>query len=147
MTLELGTARTMRLCQKRGLHMQTNNELPIVCDLSVFTAEQRAAHLNLTRRVFIDWASRHETLDDGIAIIIEGNEERFLEVARWASEEHQCCAWLTFSVAIHPFATGTNGRIELRLTSSSDQGMAFIGGALGQMLAAEPASGEQRKAG
>ena len=114
--------------------------MPIVCDLSVFTPEQRTAHLSLTRNVFMDWATRHESLGDGILIVIEGDEARFLEVARWASEEHQCCAWLTFAVTIAPFVTGTSGRIELKLTSRSSQGIALIGGALGQMIAAEPAS-------
>ena len=122
-------------------------DLPIVCDLSVFTQDQRKAHLDLTRKVFVEWADRHEYIDSGIMISISGNEETFLETARWASEEHLCCAWLTFSVTIATFPAKTSGRIELRLTSSSAAGVAFIGASLGQMIAQGDIAADIRRAG
>lgn len=128
--------------------MSTNPAaLPVVCDLSVFSPEQRKAHIELTQRVFMDWATRHESIEDGLLIVVEGDEARFLEVARWASEEHQCCAWLTFTVTITSFPHGTAGRIELRLTSATDEGQAFVGAAIGQLLAQGIGNAEQRKAG
>jgi hypothetical protein len=74
--------------------------LPVVCDPLVFSKDQQLAHLELARDVLLRWPRSRTDLPDAYQFIYEGEEERFLTIARWAAAEHRCCAWASYAVEI-----------------------------------------------
>lgn len=100
-------------------------EIPLACDPLVFSKEQRVEHHALARNVFLNWPTKKQELPDGYLLHYEGDEALFLNLAQWASSEHSCCAWATFSLEMEPFAHGTAGAIRLRMTGGAE-GKAMI---------------------
>jgi hypothetical protein len=103
------------------------SEIPIACNLQVFSTEERGEHLALGMEVLFRLPTRMEELPDGFLFRYEGNEDLFLRIARFARNEHRCCPWAAFTVEMEPFAEGGAGAIRLR----------YIGGARGKPMLAE----------
>jgi hypothetical protein len=101
------------------------SEIPIACSPMVFPRERRAAHLALAIDAIVRWPRSKQELPDGFLFEYEGNEERFLELARWASAEHRCCPWAGYSVEMGPFSGDTPGMIRMRVRGT-DEGKAFL---------------------
>jgi len=99
--------------------------IPLACDPFVFSKEQRTEHHTLAKNVFLRWPIERQELPDGYLLHYQGDEALFLDLARWASSEHSCCAWATFSIEMEPFAHGTAGAIRLRMTGGAE-GKAMI---------------------
>jgi hypothetical protein len=95
-------------------------DIPIACDPLVFSKDQRTEHHELSRNVIVRWPSKTEELEDGYLFHYEGNEERFLAIARWASSEHRCCAWASFAIEMDPFSKDQPGTIRLRLRGGAE---------------------------
>jgi hypothetical protein len=96
------------------------NEIPFACDPFVFSKDQRTEHHALAKNVFVHWPTKREELSDGYLLHYQGDEALFLNLAKWASSEHSCCAWATFSIEMQPFAHGTAGGIRLRMTGGAE---------------------------
>jgi hypothetical protein len=102
-------------------------EIPVACDPRVFSREQRAQHLDLSTDALVRWPRSRSELPDGYLFQYEGDEERFVALARWAAAEHQCCPWAAYSVQMGAFAGG-RGAIEVRVTATSE-GKEFLAAA------------------
>jgi hypothetical protein len=100
-------------------------EVPLACDPLVFSKTQRTEHHALATNVFLRWPTKRQELPDGYLLHYEGDEALFLNLAKWASSEHSCCAWAAFSLEMEPFAHGTRGAIRLRMTGGAE-GKAMI---------------------
>ena len=109
--------------------------IPIACDPRVFTKEERIAHVELASNVLLRWPKHRQELDDGYLFEYEGDEQLFLDVARWAASEHRCCPWATFSLQMLPFAQGDSGKLVFRYQGGSE-GKAVLDAAL-QLFASE----------
>jgi hypothetical protein len=101
------------------------SQIPIACIPAVFTREERAAHLELSFDAIVRWPLRRQELPDGHLFEYEGNEERFLALARWAAGEHRCCPWASYSVEMAPFAGPKPGTLRVRVRAT-DEGTAFL---------------------
>jgi len=101
--------------------------LALACDPLVFTKDERVDHHALAENVFLRWPTKKQELPDGYLLHYEGDEVLFASLAKWASSEHRCCSWASFSLEMDPFAHGTKGSIRLRMT----------GGQAGKALIAE----------
>jgi len=102
--------------------------VPVACDPRVFTRAERAEHLALCVDVLVRWPKRRIELDDGYLFEFEGDEERFLVLARWAAAEHRCCPWGSYSVEMGPFAAGARGEIRVKVRSTRE-GKEFLAAA------------------
>lgn len=100
-------------------------DLPIVCDLSVFTADERKHHeatsMDVTRK-----AKRIIELEDGFAFHHNYSETRFVDFAKWMTRENRCCPFFTFELVIEPFASGRE--IIVRLKGSPEAKQTLKGG-------------------
>jgi hypothetical protein len=105
------------------------NDIPVACDPLVFTKEERLAHLALAKDLLVRWPQRKEELEDGFLFHYEGDEDRFLALARWAADEHRCCPWGTYAVEAGPSVEGRPGALKLRW-GGSREGKAFLADAL-----------------
>jgi len=102
--------------------------VPVACDPRVFTRPERAEHLALCADVVVHWPKRRIELDDGYLFDFEGDEARFLALARWAAAEHRCCPWASYTVEMGPFAAGGRGEIRLKVRSTPE-GKEFLAAA------------------
>ena len=112
-------AASKRAAKQRGASPR-QDDIPIACDPLVFSKDQRTEHHELSRNVIVRWPAKREELEDGYLFHYEGNEERFLAIAQWASSEHRCCAWASFSIEMDPFSNDKPGPIRLRMRGGSD---------------------------
>jgi hypothetical protein len=92
----------------------TCNDIPITCNLSVFTTAELESHVDLALDVLFRWPKHTRELPDGFLFEYEGSESRFLDLARFAYGEHRCCSWESFALEMDPFPAGGTGQIRLR---------------------------------
>jgi hypothetical protein len=102
-------------------------EIPVACDPRVFSRKQRSQHVDLSTDALIRWPRRRSELPDGYLFQYEGDEERFVTLARWVAAEHRCCPWAAYSVQMSAFAGGA-GAIEMRVTATPE-GKEFLAAA------------------
>jgi hypothetical protein len=100
------------------------SQIPVACDPGVFSSEQRAQHLDLSTDVLVRWPQRRLELPDGYLFEYEGDEDRFLTLARWAAAEHRCCPWASYAVEMDAFSS-TGGALRVRVTATAE-GKAFL---------------------
>jgi hypothetical protein len=91
----------------------TKMNLPIVCDLSVFSTEERQHH-EMTSMDLMKGAKRIIELEDGFAFHNDYTEAKFIETAKWATRENKCCPFFTFELVIEPFASGREIIVRLK---------------------------------
>src|SRR5262245_23441379 len=101
------------------------SEIPIACVPTALSIEERAVHVALSIDTIARWPARREELPDGYLFEYQGDEQRFLALARWVAGEHRCCPWASYSVAMEPFVAPATGTIRLRVTTSAE-GAAFL---------------------
>jgi hypothetical protein len=90
---------------------KNNEELPIVCDLTVFSAETRqqmAASLPDTFRA----VQKALELPDGFAFQFPNEPGMFMTLANFVEHERQCCPFYHFALEAEP----NNGSFWLRMT-------------------------------
>ena len=92
-------------------------EIPVACDPRVLSREERSQHLDLSTDALVRWPRSRTELPDGYLFQYEGDEARFVALARWAAAEHRCCPWAAYSVQMSAFAAGT-GAIEVRVIAT-----------------------------
>jgi hypothetical protein len=103
-------------------------DIPIACDLGVFTRLEQTEHIALCTDAVVRWPSERVELDDGFLFRYLGDEERFLTLARWAAAEHRCCSWASYSVEMGPFRAGERGQIDVRVRATAE-GKEFLAAA------------------
>lgn len=87
--------------------------LPIVCDLSVFTPEERKEHLDSSAKIFTN-AKRVLEIDDGYAFHFDHSEDLVIQLATWINNDNRCCPFLTHELAIEPFESGHEAIVRMR---------------------------------
>src|SRR5437667_57596 len=105
--------------------LKLTSEIPIACIPGVFTREQRVAQMEISIDAISRWPLRRHELADGYLFEYEGDEERFVALARWASGEHRCCPWASYSIEMAPFADQMPGNIRVRVRAT-EEGVAFL---------------------
>jgi hypothetical protein len=96
---------------------EARDDIPLACDLGVFTPEERDAHVALGRQALLQWPAGREEAPDGYLFHYRGDEARFLALARFAAEEHRCCPWIHFTLELAPAPAGRPAGMRLRLTT------------------------------
>lgn len=97
-------------------------ELPIVCDLSVFTDKERKKHIDESMDLFTN-AKRVIEINDGFAFHFDYTESTLLKLANWMKDDNKCCPFLTFELAIEPFTSGREAIMRLRGSNEMKQGL------------------------
>jgi hypothetical protein len=105
--------------------LKTATDIPIACIPGVFTKEERVAQMAISIDAISRWPLRRQELPDGYLFEYEGTEDRFLELARWASGEHRCCPWASYSIEMAPFGGAAPGTIRVRVRAP-EEGVAFL---------------------
>lgn len=100
-------------------------DIPIACIPGVFTKEARVAQMAMSVDAISRWPLRRRALPDGYLFEYEGDEDRFLELARWVSGEHRCCPWASYSIEMVPFAEHEPGALRVRVRATGE-GVAFL---------------------
>ena len=76
---------------------------PVVCDLTVFTEEQKSTQLGRAR-ILLD-ATREER-DDGFDFHFTEREDLVRDLGAYIELERRCCAFFTFALTVHPANRG-----------------------------------------
>jgi hypothetical protein len=99
-----------RACAAAARLGSGESDVPIACDLGVFTAEERNAHLERGWHVFSAiWELREEA--DGFVFAFEADPTLEKDVVSWIEGERQCCPFFRFDLERIP-----SGRLSLRIT-------------------------------
>lgn len=109
-----------------------SSKKPISCDLAVFSKAERAAHSELSRRLFAACTGMRE-MPEGLALFFD---TRVLEsdLKTWCANEARCCAFAAYEIS-----KDTNG---LCLTvRASDEGRVFLRRQYKQILGSSGAPG------
>jgi len=101
-------------------------ELPIACDPTLFTKEERVEHIEQTKALLVKRAMRMQPLENGIEFHYTATDDVFMALAEWTKFEHRCCAWARFTLELEPFAAGTAGGMVLRITGSPEIAPLFV---------------------
>lgn len=72
--------------------------VPIACDLSVFTPEERAEHFVRSRRLF-SLVEQLRDEADGFTFTFAATPTLVEDVSHWVANEKQCCPFFRFDVA------------------------------------------------
>jgi hypothetical protein len=74
----------------------------IACVPGAIPKEERAAHFQLAKRLFVELAETREQLSDGYAFRFPA--DAIHEVARFIANERRCCPFMEFGISISPNA-------------------------------------------
>lgn len=122
----------------------TRANIPMACTPTVFSPAELDAHVTRSLDVLFRLPTRVQERVDGFEFHYEGNDELFLELAQFAFNEHRCCPWESFAIAMDPFEFGKVGALRLRYIGGVE-GKAMLTEALEQFrLAARDPEAERR---
>lgn len=125
---------------------QRSGSLPLVCDLSAVTAEDRARLLAAVPALFGEVQAVH-ALPEGYAFRFAAAPGRLAALAEFVEHERLCCPFYHFALEVEP----AGGPMWLKLTGGEDV-KAFIDTVFGDLTAAvaegrvRPAPGEPLEA-
>ena len=88
-----------------------NTESPLVCNMDVFTASQREAHIQNTIEL-IQAVQSVQDVDNGYEFTFPNESVIISKIADFISNERLCCPFLKFTLNIVP----NNGPVSLSLT-------------------------------
>jgi hypothetical protein len=78
-----------------------SQDVPLACDLSVLSAEERARHAEISER--LRGAFQHvEPLPDGYAFSLPPQSEYLLLAAEFITRERLCCPFFRFELVAEP---------------------------------------------
>jgi hypothetical protein len=86
-----------------------------VCDLSVFTAEEREKHLADSRALF-GRALEARDLPDGYAVRLPTGAETLMQMAEFIRYDRLCCPFITFGIEVE----ANGGGMWLRLAGGAE---------------------------
>jgi hypothetical protein len=73
-------------------------DLPIACDLTVFTPEERRAHEARSERLFAHQRTASEALTDGYRFAFAASA--LAEVSAFIAGERRCCPFFSFTLEL-----------------------------------------------
>lgn len=89
----------------------SHEELPIMCDLTVFSTDTRAEIANTMPEMF-NKVQKVQELADGYTFQFPNEPGMFMQLANFVEHERQCCPFYTFALEAEP----NGGPFSLRLT-------------------------------
>lgn len=95
---------------------------PITCDLTAIAATEREAHRARAKHLLGVAYQERTALLDGYAWRFES--DYYHELCRFIDNERRCCAFLTFTLEVHPHQEP----IWLRMTGSPEAQAALLAG-------------------
>jgi hypothetical protein len=104
-------AGTLALGASAGQNHELKAETPFFCNLKALTAEERAAHTQLSRRLS-ESILRTIEIADGYAFEVDGGRISIRDLAAWTDFERRCCPFFDFTLEWRR----ENGPVTLRLT-------------------------------
>ena len=93
-----------------------------VCDLSVFTSEEREKHLS-DSRVLFGRALEVRDLPDGYAVRLPTTSETLMQMAEFIQYDRLCCPFITFGIEVE----ADGGPMWLRLTGDPEIKAGLVG--------------------
>ena len=93
------------------LNTLTQEPHSIACDLNAIPAEYRATHI-LTAQQLFALAPRVSEIENGVELVLPGDEETFVHTAQFIAHERECCPFFTFTLEAKP----GEALFQLRLT-------------------------------
>jgi hypothetical protein len=85
-------------------------EIPIACDMSAISADEREAHEMLAKQLFFEAVPERQELDDGYAFRFRADQYALL--AAFIGNERLCCPFFRFTLEV----TSAQGPLWLRIT-------------------------------
>ena len=89
----------------------SHEELPIMCDLTVFSTDTRAEIAATVPEIF-NKTQKVQELPDGYVFQFPNEPGMFMQLAHFVEHERQCCPFYTFSLEAEP----SGGSFSLRMT-------------------------------
>lgn len=93
----------------------TDKQIPIVCDLTVFSADTREKLAQEVPDLFRRVQAVHE-LPDGYAFQFPNEPGTFMALANFVDHERQCCPFFHFTLQVSP----GGGPLQLSMTGGED---------------------------
>ena len=94
------------------IYMNSNiSDTPLVCNMDVFTPNERENHIQSTTQLYQSVQSIRE-VENGYEFTFPNESEIITSLGRFISNERLCCPFLEFTLKI----TSTNAPISLLLT-------------------------------
>ncbi|MEL6406541.1 MAG: hypothetical protein AAFR81_19385 [Chloroflexota bacterium] len=97
----------------------------IICDLSIFTDEDREQHMQLGQEIFAKVCEVQET-DSGYALRLPDEDGIILKLAAFINNDRRCCQFIHFDLTVKSYSKG----IWLTMKGDSDEAKATIQGEL-----------------
>jgi hypothetical protein len=76
-----------------------NSEIPLVCDMGVFTPDQWETHIHTTTEL-MQAIQKVQAVENGYAFIFPNETEFISRIAEFISKERLCCAFLKFTLIV-----------------------------------------------
>lgn len=90
-----------------------NADLPLACNMDVFTPEQRDAHIQTTMEL-VQGVQRVGAVENGYELQFPNETEFISRIAAFISNERLCCPFLEFNLNIrssHPVSLSLTGPV------------------------------------
>ena len=90
-----------------------NTDIPLACNMDVFTPEQREAHIQTTMEL-IPGVQRVQEIENGYEFQFPSETEFISRIAEFISNERLCCPFLEFNLNIisnHPVSLSLTGPV------------------------------------
>ena len=84
-----------------------NTDIPLACNMDVFTPEQREAHIQTTMEL-IQGVQRVRDVENGYELQFPNEAEFISRIAEFISNERLCCPFLEFNLN-HPVSFSLTG--------------------------------------
>ena len=91
-----------------------NSDNPLVCNMGIFSATQREAHILVTEEL-IQAALSVQEVENGYQFIFPNEASFISKIAVFVSSERLCCPFLTFTMNV----VSNNKPVSLSLTGPS----------------------------
>ena len=76
-----------------------NSQIPLACDMSVFTPVERELHIQTTKELFKSLQNIHEA-ENGYEFRFPNTTEIITSMAEFISRERLCCPFLEFTLKV-----------------------------------------------
>ena len=77
-----------------------NSATPLVCNMGVFTPEQRESHIGTTIQL-IQAVLRVQEVENGYSLVFPNKTELISTIAEFISNERLCCPFLAFTLNVN----------------------------------------------
>jgi hypothetical protein len=76
-----------------------NSDIPLVCNMGVFTPDQRETHVLITTKLIQSIQSVQE-VENGYEFTFPNNTKFILSIAEFISNERLCCPFIKFTLTV-----------------------------------------------